>query len=107
VRDADGVHLFRDTVVHVRDKISVSLLLEVEIIHVDPMGSQVRIELRLLRQLSLTNLLAPEGVLPQVFPVDALHGVLLQAASQQVVKHGRKALNLGRLLLANLLNQIF
>jgi hypothetical protein len=63
--------------VHIRDEVGVSLLLKIEIIYVNSMIGQVSIELRLLGELSLTDLLAPEGMLPKVLPIDALYWIFL------------------------------
>ena len=76
MRDAHRVDLFRDAIVDVRDKVGISLLLKVKVVHIDPVGCQIGVELRLLGELALTDLLAPERVLTEVLPVDALHWVL-------------------------------
>ena len=73
--DTHGVHFPRDSVVDVRDEESVTLLLQVEIVHIDSVGGQVSVELRLLRQLTLVNFLCPKGVLSEMLPVNALHWV--------------------------------
>ena len=79
MRNPDGVHFFRHPIVHVRDKVSVSLLLKVEVIYIDSMRGQIGVELGLLRELSLGNFLAPERMLSQVLPIDTFNGIFFEA----------------------------
>ncbi len=74
--DADRVYFPGHPVVNIWDEICIPLLLQIEVINVDAMRGQVRIELGLLWQLSLVDFLGPERVLSQVLPVDTLHRVL-------------------------------
>ena len=80
MRDAHRVDLFRDAIVDVRDKVGISLLLEVKVVHIDAVGRQIGVKLRLLGELALADLLAPERVLTEVLPVDAFNWVLFEAA---------------------------
>ena len=94
MRDADGVHLARYSVVNVRYEKSISFLLKIEIINVNCMCSKVSIELWLLRKGSLVNFFAPEGMLAEVFPVDTLHGILFEQPGQQIIEGWGETLNL-------------
>jgi len=80
VRDADRIDLLRDPVVHIRDEVRVPLLLRVEVIHVDTVGGEVRIELRLLGELALTDFFAPERMLSKMFPIDTFDWVFFKAS---------------------------
>jgi hypothetical protein len=71
------------------------------------MCGQIGVELRLLWELALTDFLAPERVLAEVLPVDALYWVLFEASSQQVVEYRRETFNFRSFLFTNLLDQIF
>ena len=73
--DTHGVDFAGDAVVHVRDEVSVTLLLQVEIVYVDAMGGKVSVKLGLLRELALVDFLSPEGVLTEVLPINTLHWV--------------------------------
>lgn len=107
MRDAHWVDFFRNAIVHIRDKVGISLLLQVKVIHIDAMCGQISVELRLLWELALSDFLAPEWVLTEVLPVDALHWVLFEASSQQVVEYRRETFNLRSFLFTDLLDQIF
>ena len=74
--DAHRINFFRDAIVDVRDKVGIPLLLKVKVVHIDTVGGQIGVELRLLGELALADLLAPEWVLTEVLPVDAFHWVL-------------------------------
>ncbi len=76
MRDADRVDLFRDAIVYIWDKVGISLLLKVKVIHIDAMSGQIGVKLRLLWKLALIDFLAPERVLTEVLPVYAFHWVL-------------------------------
>ena len=82
-------------------------MLEVKVIHIDAVCGQIGVELRLLWELTLTDFLAPEWVLAEVLPVDALHWVLFEASSKQVVEYRRETFNLRSFLFTDLLDQIF
>jgi len=82
-------------------------LLEVKVVHIDAVGHQIGVELRLLGELALADLLAPERVLTEVLPVDALHWVLFEAAGKQVVEDRGETFNFRSFLFTNLLDQIF
>lgn len=82
VRDAHRVDLFRDAIVDVRDEVGISLLLKVKVVHIDAVGRQIGVELRLFGELPLADFLAPERVLTKVLPVDALNWVLFEAAGK-------------------------
>ena len=107
VRDAHRVDLFRDAIVDVRDKVGISLLLKVKVVDIDAVGCQIGVELRLLGELALTDLLAPERVLTEVLPVDALNWVLFEAAGKKVVEDRGETFNFRSFLFTNLLDQIF
>ena len=92
---------------HIRDKKGVSLLLKIEIINIYAMIRQISVKLRLLWELALSDLLAPEGMLPQVLPIDTLYGVFLKTTCQKVVEYRGEAFYLGRFLLTDLLDEVF
>ena len=74
--NADRVYLPWHPVVDIWHEVGIPLLLQIEVIYIDAMRGQVRIELGLLWQLSLVDFLGPERVFSQVLPVDTLHWVL-------------------------------
>lgn len=79
-------------------------MLQIEVVYIDPMGCQILVELGLLREGSLVQLFGPEGVLPQVLPVDAFHRIFLEQAGEQVVEYRGKAFDFRSFLFAYLLN---
>jgi len=107
VRDAHRVDFFRDAIVDIRDKVGISLLLKVKVVHIDAVGRQIGVELRLLGELALADLLAPEWVLTEVLPVDALHWVFFEAPGKKVVEDRGETFNFRSFLFTNLLDQIF
>lgn len=107
MRDAHRVDFFRDAIVDIRDKVGISLLLKVKVVHIDAVGRQIGVELRLLGELALADLLAPEWVLTEVLPVDALHWVFFEAPGKKVVEDRGETFNFRSFLFTNLLDQIF
>lgn len=91
----------------IRDKVGISLLLKVKVVHIDAVGRQIGVELRLLGELALADLLAPEWVLTEVLPVDALHWVFFEAPGKKVVEDRGETFNFRSFLFTNLLDQIF
>ena len=72
------VDLLWNLIVDIWYKVSIFLLLLIEVININTPCSEVGIELRLLRKSSLVYFFGPEGVLSQVFPVNSLHRIFIQ-----------------------------
>lgn len=93
--DTHWVNLTGHSVVNVRYEVSVTLLLEVEVVHIDAMRGQICIKLRLLWKLTLVDFLGPKRMLSKVLPVDALYWVFFEKSRQKIVKDRGETLYLG------------
>ena len=93
--DAHGVDFAGDAIVHVRDEVSITLLLQVEIFNVNTVGGKVSVKLGLFWELALVDFLRPKGVLAEVLPVNTLNWVFFKESSQQIVEDRGETLYFG------------
>ena len=66
---------------------SIFGLLVGEFFRIDIQRPEIFIEGRLTREFALVELPGPEGMLPQVLPVDPLTRIFLQQPLQKIIKH--------------------